>query len=420
MASKFENVLSSEDIEYINNLPEVLVAKNKLEKSNKVYFSIYLTDSIRETLSQRFDLDFTGINELPMRWIKEDTLPHIDVGSSSFENTYLVYLNNNSGNLIVDDESYNITENTGFKFSEGLLHKTVNTGVEPRLLIGPMSEKAFAVGGSSISYYANQANAQLGLSNSDSSNYTIIAGLSGVRIAYLDVSSGSQLVGNVTAGSIGATTSWTVIDLSNNNLGNFPNGTSVSSLGGAGTYYYLYGGSGDAPCFLEGSQILCLVDEKETYLPIEQIRKGTLVKTLNSGYKMVHIIGKRDIPNFNDSNRIKDRLYKLTSAQYPALTSDLYLTGCHSTLVDSLTDDQKDEIKKMLGVVCVTEGKYRLPACIDNNAEPWQSAGTYTVWHFALDDEDYLINFGVYANGGLIVETGSIRYLEEKANMELV
>ena len=167
MASKFENVLSSEDIEYINNLPEVLVAKNKLEKSNKVYFSIYLTDSIRETLSQRFDLDFTGINQLPMRWIKEDTLPHIDVGSSSFENTYLVYLNNNSGNLIVDDESYNITENTGFKFSEGLLHKTVNTGVEPRLLIGPMSEKAFAVGVTGLSFYANQTDALLGLSNND-------------------------------------------------------------------------------------------------------------------------------------------------------------------------------------------------------------------------------------------------------------
>ncbi len=175
-----------------------------------------------------------------------------------------------------------------------------------------------------------------------------------------------------------------------------------------------------APCFLEGSQILCLVDEKETYLPIEKMRKGTLVKTLNSGYKMVHIIGKRDIPNFNDSNRIKDRLYKLTSSQYPALTSDLYLTGCHSTLVDSLTEEQRNEIKKLLGVVCVTEGKYRLPACVDQKAEPWQSNGTYTVWHFALDDQDPLINFGVYANGGLIVETGSIRYLQGKANMELV
>ena len=186
-------------------------------------------------------------------------------------------------------------------------------------------------------------------------------------------------------------------------------------------FYYLYpAGQGQAPCFLEGSQILCLVDEKETYLPIEKIRKGTLVKTINHGYKMVHVIGKRDIPNFSDSNRIKDRLYKLTTDKYPTLTSDLYLTGCHSTLVDSLTTEQKDSIKKMLSVVCVTDKKYRLPACIDQNAEPWQSKGTYTVWHFALDSEDPFINFGVYANGGLLVETGSIRYLEGKANMEFV
>jgi len=420
MASKFENVLSPEDIEYINNLPEVLVAKNKLENSNKVYFSICLTDSIREALSQRFEIDFTGINELPMRWIKEDTLPHIDVGSSSFENTYLVYLNNNSGNFIVDDESYNITENTGFKFSEGLSHKTVNTGVEPRLLIGPMSEKAFAVGVTIFSYYANQTDALSGISSNDWNNGSTISGNSGVRIAYRNFT-GIESVGDVTDGSIGATTYWSILDISGNYLGNYLNGVPESSLSIVnGQIYYLYSLGGGAPCFLEGSQILCLVDEKETYLPIEQMKKGTLVKTTKSGYKMVHIIGKRDIPNFNDSNRIKDRLYKLTSAQYPALISDLYLTGCHSTLVDSLTEEQKDEIKKLLGVVCVTEGKYRLPACIDNNAEPWQSKGTYTVWHFALDDEDPRINFGVYANGGLIVETGSIRYLQEKANMELV
>jgi len=270
-------------------------------------------------------------------------------------------------------------------------------------------------------FYANQTDALLGVSYNDSNNYIDISGNSGVRIAFLASYDGPLPIG-ISDGSTGTTTIWTLIDLYGQSLGNFPLGTPFGSLPFLNYhwFFYPYTGGGGAPCFLEGSQILCLVDEKETYLPIEQMRKGTLVKTLNSGYKMVHIIGKRDIPNFNDSNRIKDRLYKLTSAQYPALTSDLYLTGCHSTLVDSLTEEQKDEIKKMLGVVCVTEGKYRLPACIDNNAEPWQSAGTYTVWHFALDDEDSRINFGVYANGGLIVETGSIRYLQGKANMELV
>ena len=275
----------------------------------------------------------------------------------------------------------------------------------------------------SMSYYTNSTNATSGRTNNDGATISSVGGTSGNRIAY---SENGSLIGDVDAsgGSIGSYTSWYVIE-SNGNLlsGHYNNGVDKSTLGETTPSLYLYPYSEPgpaAPCFLEGSQILCLVDEKETYLPIEKMRKGTLVKTLNSGYKMVHIIGKRDIPNFNDSNRIKDRLYKLTSAQYPALTSDLYLTGCHSTLVDSLTEEQKEEIKKMLGVVCVTEGKYRLPSCLDNNAEPWQSKGTYTVWHFALDDQDPLINFGVYANGGLIVETGSIRYLQGKANMELV
>ena len=276
-------------------------------------------------------------------------------------------------------------------------------------------------------FYANRTDALLGQTNTDFANDSTIIGSSGVRIAFGAFLYLPDQPFGITDGNVGTTTNWTLIDYFGYILGNFPIGTPFNSMPILDNGYYFYpytGGGGNtgsgAPCFLEGSQILCLVDEKETYLPIEQMRKGTLVKTLNSGYKMVHIIGKRDIPNFNDSNRIKDRLYKLTSAQYPVLTSDLYLTGCHSTLVDSLTDNQKDEIKKILGVVCVTEGKYRLPACIDNNAEPWQSAGTYTVWHFALDDQDPRINFGVYANGGLIVETGSIRYLKRKANMELL
>ena len=276
-----------------------------------------------------------------------------------------------------------------------------------------------------FSYYTNLTDAQLGVTDVDNAEDGKTDGSSGVRIAFTLASSG--IIGDTDAGggSITPYTNWNVLDASGNAVtGHYSNGQTSDNLPPLeypeGNFYlYPYTGGG-APCFLEGSQILCLVDEKETYLPIEQMRKGTLVKTLNSGYKMVHIIGKRDIPNFDDSNRIKDRLYKLTSTQYPDLTSDLYLTGCHSTLVDSLTEEQKDEIKKMLGVVCVTEGKYRLPASVDQKAEPWQSKGTYTVWHFALDDQDPLINFGVYANGGLVVETGSIRYLQGKANMELL
>ena len=59
-------------------------------------------------------------------------------------------------------------------------------------------------------------------------------------------------------------------------------------------------------------------------------------------------------------------------------------------------------------------------ACVDERAEPWNSKGTYTVYHFALENEDDSMNYGVYANGGLLTETCAIRTLQNKSNMTLM
>ena len=56
-------------------------------------------------------------------------------------------------------------------------------------------------------------------------------------------------------------------------------------------------------------------------------------------------------------------------------------------------------------------------ACVDERAEPWNSEGTYTIWHFALENVDVNMNYGVYVNGGLLVETCCIRFLKNKSNM---
>ena len=85
-----------------------------------------------------------------MRWIKGDTPNHKDTGTNSFDKTYLVYLTDNSGQFIIGNDSYPITQGIGYSFSEGLYHETINTGYEPRLLLGPMSEKALSVGMYSI------------------------------------------------------------------------------------------------------------------------------------------------------------------------------------------------------------------------------------------------------------------------------
>ena len=177
------------------------------------------------------------------------------------------------------------------------------------------------------------------------------------------------------------------------------------------------------PCFLEGTRILCKVkptDKLDYYVPIEQIKKGTLVKTSRDGYKKVILIGKASVNNTDTDERTEHRLYKLTPDNYSELKEDLYITGHHSVLVDSLTDQQKEETLKYVADVFGTDGKVRLMARVDDRAVPWQSAGTYTIWHFALETDDVYKNFGVYANGGLLVETCCIKLLKEEANMTFV
>jgi hypothetical protein len=178
--------------------------------------------------------------------------------------------------------------------------------------------------------------------------------------------------------------------------------------------YYLYP---FIPCFLEGSQILCQVDSVETYVPVEQLKSGTLVKTSLDGYKKVVLVGTGTIQNPGDDERTENRLYKCSPSKYPELKEDLYITGCHSILEFPITDKQKEDTIKHLGKLFVTDNKYRLMACVDERAEPWKSEGTYTIWHFALENQDDGMNYGVYANGGLLVETCAIRTLKNKSNM---
>lgn len=174
------------------------------------------------------------------------------------------------------------------------------------------------------------------------------------------------------------------------------------------------------PCFLEGTKILCLNSQmKEEYIPIENIRKGHLVKTLLNGFKPVCLIGKSKISNPGVDDRIKNRLYKCSKEKYPELFEDLYITGCHSILIDELSDLQREQTLDALGDIFVTDEKYRLMAYLDERSEPYTEQGIYTIWHLALENSDYLMNYGIYANG-LLVESTSKRYMKELSGMELI
>lgn len=408
MANSYSNIFSNEYIEYLNQLPEVIAAKAKLNSSSsfsKVYFSIQITDTIRDTLHARLGLDLSHVSEIPMRWIKGDTSPHIDSGSKSFENTYLVYLNDSPGEFILNTTEYPITANTAYVFNEGLMHKTQNTGITPRLLLGPMNEFIEPVG-SSVYYYSNYADA---IANNNS------------------IASGnSTIIGNLDNGSIGSYTSWRIAYIITNSFGGgatiyptgvYSNGDNLNTLFPNGYSFFLYPA---APCFLEGSKILCQVDGVDVYLPIETIKTGTLVKTNLDGYKKVELIGKGDIKNPGNDERTENRLYKCTPKNYPELKEDLYITGCHSILVDRLTDLQRELTIKHVTRIFVTSNKYRLVAYIDERAEPWNSEGIYTIWHLALENNNEKMNYGIYANGGLLVESCNLYFLKNQTNMKCV
>jgi len=499
----YENILSNEDLHYLNTHPEVLVAKSSLDSrsSGIVYFSVPINDSIRRTLQARFGLDMSMLSTIPMRWIKGDTTPHVDVGSSEFQNTYLLYLNSSPGEFMIGSQSYPIQANTGFMFNEGLSHETQGTENIPRLLLGPMNEYAEPVGAVTTRYYIKLSlsalnnlvifagyfdveyssnivqgfydssnpsvnirstgnnggpsylyesgwlcfdsggcnvtrfpyyygategdynlfgNTNSSIGNVDS-NENVTYEFTRTPVAYYpteaDALANTNLLGSsasfVVGGPFGPYTSWR---LASNSFGSssqslvYANGSTLNADG----LYNLYP---SVPCFLEGSTVLCQVDGVETYVPVEQLKNGTLVKTALHGYKQVVLVKKGTIQNPGDNERTENRLYKCSTAKYPELKDDLYITGCHSILEFPITEQQKEDTIKYLGRLFVTDRKYRLMACVDERAEPWESKGEYTIWHFALENRDEKMNYGVYVNGGLLVESCCIHFLKNKSNM---
>ena len=189
--------------------------------------------------------------------------------------------------------------------------------------------------------------------------------------------------------------------------------------GGNATPLYNFFNLDPYPCFLEGTQILCFKNNKEVYCPVESLRKGDLVKTIYNGYLPIHMIGTSPMYNPDNDDRIASRLYRCSKENYPGLFEDLYITGCHSILVPKITYKQAQKTIASLGRLFVTDKHCRLMAWVDEKSEPYKMAGIYNIYHIALENNDYYMNYGIYANG-LLVESCSKRYLTEISNMRIL
>ena len=171
-------------------------------------------------------------------------------------------------------------------------------------------------------------------------------------------------------------------------------------------------------CFLEGSKI----ETERGIVNVENLRKGDMIKTFRDGYRPIKYLGVRTISHLANPERIADQLYLCPKENFPGATDDLVITGCHSLLIYRLFKDEheKKEVIRVNGHTYVTDGHYRFPACIlTEETRVYPHKGTFNIYHFALENDDYFMNYGVYA-GGILVETASIRYMKELANMRLI
>jgi len=88
--------------------------------------------------------------------------------------------------------------------------------------------------------------------------------------------------------------------------------------------------------------------------------------------------------------------------------------------VDHMTDEQRELSKIINGDIYVTETKLRLITMLDERAQPLLEEGIFNIWHFALDNNNEFMNYGVYVNGGLLVETSSKRMMRDYSGMILL
>lgn len=166
-------------------------------------------------------------------------------------------------------------------------------------------------------------------------------------------------------------------------------------------------------CFNKDTKILCYIDNKEQYVPVQDLRKGTLVKTFEHGYKPIHII-KTGTYRFGRPG-VDQGMFKMKKTG--SMLADLEMTGLHSILVDRNDPEYADQVERFEVANAKfkrpwgweLDGKFRLTAnsCTQFKKMPVKD---YTVYSFSLDKQQ--LQYGVWANG-VLVETTAHRYLEK-------
>ena len=137
----------------------------------------------------------------------------------------------------------------------------------------------------------------------------------------------------------------------------------------------------DVTCFVKGTKILCLVDSKEKYLKIEDIKMGTKVKSYPDSYnKVLH-----KMESYIDNGTAKQNRKIYVREHEDGLTDDLYVTGNHCILTDNKT-------RKPI------EDKYLQAASNNGKFKEVNDNKVYQVYHLVLNNKDKSGSYGIWAN----------------------
>jgi hypothetical protein len=182
-------------------------------------------------------------------------------------------------------------------------------------------------------------------------------------------------------------------------------------------------------CFKEGTKILCRLNGADVYVPIEYIEEGTLVKTYKHGYKKCKFNMKEQIKNTEEHSI--NNLYRLSRTNNSQLFEDLYITGSHAMLYDTISEKEDEAMNNLLEtynskfdiqISNKIDNKYKLIAYYDDTMVEVKQNIVVSIYHLVLENENKYVNYGIYANGVLtesIDEVNLLRYYFNDVNEKI-
>jgi hypothetical protein len=196
-------------------------------------------------------------------------------------------------------------------------------------------------------------------------------------------------------------------------------GNSITGTVQMGTSPVSLGVTNNPPCFGVDTEVLCLNNNfEEVYIPIKDIRKGTLVKSYKHGYRKVLKIGKSKIPFVNDPNNWRKCMYVCKKTDN--MTGDLTLTGGHSILVDHKTEQQIELSKQMWGNGKIDD-KYLLQTPLCDNFTPILNGNIYDFYSLILENNNNVNErFGIWVNGVLVETSSEQKFLSYENKLDLI